>query len=169
MPILSFSACKKLCMSACMVPLRFLKFVFSQLRRSRPANRFHRLSFNYKQNPLKSQRNSPSASKKTGANRPCHNFYPAASSIFSIKIPYPVSGWFTSTWVTAHQLPILNDGTSRHECVNIGPTNLTNLGSLQITNDALRILPSIKPKSRRSNPTGLFLHLRMIVELAQRP
>ena len=28
-------------------------------------------------------------------------FYPAASSIFSIKIPYPAVGSFTSTWVTA--------------------------------------------------------------------
>ena len=27
--------------------------------------------------------------------------YAAASSIFSIKIPYPVSGELTSTWVTA--------------------------------------------------------------------
>ena len=28
-------------------------------------------------------------------------FHPAASSIFSMKIPYPAVGSFTSTWVTA--------------------------------------------------------------------
>ena len=28
-------------------------------------------------------------------------FHPAASSIFSIKIPYPAVGSFTSTWLTA--------------------------------------------------------------------
>ena len=28
-------------------------------------------------------------------------FYAAASNIFSIKMPYPVVGSFTSTWVTA--------------------------------------------------------------------
>ena len=37
----------------------------------------------------------------TGTNCPCRIVYPAASSIFSIKIPYPRVGSFTRTWVTA--------------------------------------------------------------------
>ena len=36
-----------------------------------------------------------------GAKRPWQNIYPAASSIFSMKIPYPLVGSFTSTCVTA--------------------------------------------------------------------
>ena len=39
--------------------------------------------------------------KSTRAIRPCTIIHPAASSIFSIKIPYPLVGSFTSTWVTA--------------------------------------------------------------------
>ena len=38
--------------------------------------------------------------KKAGANYPCFSFH-AASSIFSIKIPYPIVGSFTKTCVTA--------------------------------------------------------------------
>jgi len=39
--------------------------------------------------------------KRQGHFYPCQIIYPAASSIFSIKIPYPRVGSFTKTWVTA--------------------------------------------------------------------
>ena len=39
--------------------------------------------------------------KKIGDKLPLSYIHPAASSIFSIKIPYPMVGSFTSTWVTA--------------------------------------------------------------------
>ena len=93
----------------------------------------------------------------------CHShFYAAASNIFSIKMPYPVVGSFTSTWVTAPMsfpvavpekifglmlfldffdrchslgslapppaavasLPVLDNGTAGHACVNIGTKKL---------------------------------------------
>ena len=53
--------------------------------------------------------------KKTGAN-PLSFTHPAASSIFSIKIPYPLVGSFTSTWVTAPtSLPSWMMEDARHE------------------------------------------------------
>ena len=40
--------------------------------------------------------------KKKGRGKcPCQIFYPAVSSMFSMKMPYPMAGLFTSTWVTA--------------------------------------------------------------------
>ena len=39
--------------------------------------------------------------KNDRGKRPCQIIYSAASSMFSIKIPYPRVGSFTSTWVTA--------------------------------------------------------------------
>ena len=64
----------------------------------RPAD-FHKVSLDY----LLNRTNNPQINKKQGnyVFGVALFFHRAASSIFSIKIPYPLVGSFTRTWVTA--------------------------------------------------------------------